>query len=335
METEILALDRNEYFSPHHPAVLRSLADCSHRESFYASQADQGKLHTELAAFLNVPPSLLAIGHGGEDLLVKILAWLRRESQTLVRLDFSWQSYVEIASGLDYAVQEFPVGENAQGFFSPIETLQTLLAQHRTPVVTILTTPNNPTGHTLSPAEIASLATQFPHHTFIVDVVYDDPRTPHLQNAVTFPNVIVLGSFSKFFGLPGIRVGYALGASIPKGFRLILGLPPSSLAAAREAIRQAEHYADNRTRMLNFSLQCRQQNWNNLRPYPSLAPFFLTEILAPEIDTMLLNKAIQEAGARPKIFSSFNRRFLRWGLGDDNANARITNFMNLISERKR
>jgi histidinol-phosphate/aromatic aminotransferase/cobyric acid decarboxylase-like protein len=253
----------------------------------------------------------------------------------LVRLDFSWQSYVEIASGLDYAIQEFAVGENAQGFFSPLENLQNLLQQHRSPVVAILTTPNNPTGHTLSPSEIASLATKFPHHTFIVDVVYDEPKTPHLQNAITFPNVIVLGSFSKFFGLPGIRVGYALGTRIPKGFRLILGLPPSSLAAAREAIRQADHYAQNRERMLDFSLQCRQQNWKGLRPYPSLAPFFLTEILAPEIDATLLNNAIQEAGARPKIFSSLNRRFLRWGLGDNKANARITNFMHLISERKR
>jgi histidinol-phosphate/aromatic aminotransferase/cobyric acid decarboxylase-like protein len=328
MNSTILALDRNEYFFPHHSAVQDALAHAANSESIYATRDAHADLQNQLANFLQVPSRLLAIGHGGEDLLIKILAWKRRDCQTLVRLDFSWQSYVEFATGLDYSVEEVHFGETAQGFYTPIASLQSILSAHAEPTVVIITTPNNPTGHSFSHSDVATLAELFPQHTFIIDVVYDAPNTPHLQNAVAFANVIALGSFSKFFGMPGIRVGYAVGAAIPRGFQLILGRPPPSLAAAAAALKHTDFYLQNRAIMLDFSNSATHANWNGFRVFPSLAPFFLVEINSPKISNELLQRAIQHAGARPKIFSAANRRFLRWGLGCEKTNARIGHFMN-------
>lgn len=334
MSRNILALDRNEYFFAHHAEVQSALAQAASNASSYTTREAHLNLHNNLASFLRVPLKLLAIGHGGEDLLMKILAWKRRDCSTLVRLDFSWQSYVEFATGLDYQIAEVRFGENLQEFFTPIAELQSLLSSQPSPTVVIINSPNNPTGHSFSHTDIAMLAEQFPRHTFIIDVVYDAPDTPHLQNAITFSNVIALGSFSKFFGMPGIRVGYAIGASIPRGFQLILGLPPASVAASTAALNHADYYLANRTTMLNFAHHCTLQHWNGFRVFPSLAPFFLTEITSAQISNEILQQAIQHAEARPKIFSNANRRFLRWGLGCQKTNARIGHFMNWISENR-
>lgn len=75
--------------------------------------------------------------------------------------------------------------------------------------VVIITSPNNPVGNAITPAELNQLLTAFPHTLFIVDAVYcefgKDDYTGWVEN---FSNLLVLRSFSKAFPVAGIRLGY-------------------------------------------------------------------------------------------------------------------------------
>lgn len=74
----------------------------------------------------------------------------------------------------------------------------------------IIVNPNNPDGRSFAPTEIATIAATVGH--LVVDESFADAR-PDLSVAGARPdNVTVLRSFGKFWGLAGVRLGFALGA---------------------------------------------------------------------------------------------------------------------------
>jgi histidinol-phosphate aminotransferase len=82
----------------------------------------------------------------------------------------------------------------------------------------IVCNPNNPTATHIPTAEIGAFCERIPPHvTVILDEAYvefqthDDPDAT-LDLLADFPNLVVLRTFSKCYGLAGLRVGYAIGA---------------------------------------------------------------------------------------------------------------------------
>ncbi len=83
----------------------------------------------------------------------------------------------------------------------------------------IVCNPNNPTATHLPAAEIGAFCERIPDHvTLILDEAYiefqanDDPDAT-LDLLDEFPNLVVLRTFSKCYGLAGLRVGFAIGSS--------------------------------------------------------------------------------------------------------------------------
>jgi histidinol-phosphate/aromatic aminotransferase/cobyric acid decarboxylase-like protein len=328
MQGRILALDRNEYFCHHHPEVLAALRLAPENASTYASQQAHSELRQKIAELISAPQECVTLGHGGEDLLVKILVWQRRFASKLVRLDFSWQTYVEIAQGLDFDVISVPVQETGAQFCTPLERFDALLATLRDRAVVILNSPNNPTGHGVDAQRVFFLAEAHPNHVFILDGVYDVPRSKHVETALKLNNVIFVGSFSKFFGMPGVRVGYAVATSLPRAFQPILGLPHFAIEACSRAIRHHEHYLDNRHQMLSFAGKLFGNPCPSATIFRSDAPFVLSRITkGPSNISERIEMLIQEFGVQPKILTQANETYLRWGLAQPEVNARILSFM--------
>ncbi|MDM7256113.1 MAG: aminotransferase class I/II-fold pyridoxal phosphate-dependent enzyme, partial [Paracoccus sp. (in: a-proteobacteria)] len=73
----------------------------------------------------------------------------------------------------------------------------------------VVVNPNNPDGRCFSPGEIAEIAGRC--RWLIVDESFADPRPDLSVAGLGLPNVIVLRSFGKFWGLAGLRLGFAIG----------------------------------------------------------------------------------------------------------------------------
>lgn len=102
-----------------------------------------------------------------------------------------------------------------------------------------LCTPNNPTGEVLDTEWIASLARRFPACTFVVDEALIEPSQVGAIPALrSFANAIVLRTFSKYYGLAGVRIGYATGPAAL--LRMVeRGRPPFNVTHAAEAAAMA------------------------------------------------------------------------------------------------
>jgi cobalamin biosynthetic protein CobC len=124
-----------------------------------------------------------------------------------------------IAPGRRIAIFAPTYGEYARAFTSAGFAIDEISAPDQlTPDhgLAILVNPNNPTGRTFLPADIAGMAQRMKANggLLLVDEAFGDTG-PHLSvatKAAGYDNLIVFRSFGKFFGLAGLRLGFVIAA---------------------------------------------------------------------------------------------------------------------------
>ena len=119
-------------------------------------------------------------------------------------------------------------------------------------------TPNNPTGPIVTSAEFAAFVARVPSDVLIIlDEAYAEFVTaPGAVDGLkerlfeTHPNVVILRTFSKAFGLAGLRIGYAIGHPRVLDAARSTGIPLSVTSAAeRAAIASLDAEAELRERV--------------------------------------------------------------------------------------
>ena len=123
-----------------------------------------------------------------------------------------------------------------------------------------IASPNNPTGTIVSRAEWSRLLERVPEHVVVVvDQAYrefvDDPDyADALEDVGARPNVVVLRTFSKIYGLAGLRIGYAVSppaiADVLARIRQPFNVNGVAQAAALAALDDAEHVQRSRARVI-------------------------------------------------------------------------------------
>jgi cobalamin biosynthetic protein CobC len=104
----------------------------------------------------------------------------------------------------------------------------------------VVVNPNNPDGRLFARDELLDLADRLAPGLLVVDEAFMDvaPPAASLAGAVARPNLVVLRSFGKFFGLAGVRLGFAL-ASADIAVRLSAALGPWAVSGPALAIGTA------------------------------------------------------------------------------------------------
>ncbi|MBK6765434.1 MAG: histidinol-phosphate aminotransferase family protein [bacterium] len=92
------------------------------------------------------------------------------------------------------------------------DELAALVEKHH-PQLVYLSNPNNPTGWLVPENEVVEVANRFPKTMFIVDEAYAEySNVTVIPDAVQMPNLVAFRTFSKAYGLAGLRVGYIIGS---------------------------------------------------------------------------------------------------------------------------
>ncbi|MDR2507760.1 MAG: threonine-phosphate decarboxylase CobD [Candidatus Accumulibacter sp.] len=151
--------------------------------------------------------------------------------------------------------------ENAGNPLLRLPSLPLLLAA-KTPNI-LLCNPNNPTGQAFPRDEVIAAAENLRKRNgwLIVDEAFADPEPENtvveLAGSAEAPNLLVLRSLGKFFGLAGARVGFLFGAQEKlQGLREIIGpwpLSHPSRFVAREALNDPVWQANARERLADAS----------------------------------------------------------------------------------
>jgi histidinol-phosphate aminotransferase len=152
-----------------------------------------------------------------------------------------------------------------------------------------LCNPNNPTGTMVSAAEVERLLSLVPAHVVVVfdEAYFEYVRSEQFPDSMAYVrqgrNVIVLRTFSKIYGLAGLRIGYGVATAEITNF-LNRVRPPfnaNSLAqrAARAALGDDEHVAQSRAvNAAGIEQMVRGLTSLGLAPIPSEANFVYVDI---------------------------------------------------------
>ena len=193
----------------------------------------------------------------------------------------------------------------------------------------ILGVPNNPTGHTIEAPALEELLARHERHRFILDGVYNALSNPYVRMVERFPHALYVGSFSKFYGLPGMRIGFLAGEET-KAIMFSLGLSPAGMRTCAAALNAHAHYESNRAAALELAEELVRGSTDDARFYPTSASFILMKPAARFTEADYA-RAERVAQVRPRYLVLRGEKYLRWTLGDARAGAAIRSYLQQLT----
>ena len=185
---------------------------------FYTRIYDQGKksiLSVYLSELYHIDESQVLLGYGAEDLLKMAIHFFLTEgdNHTILIPKFSWWYYKSIASEVNGLTDFYPLYETEDSFRYDLDELEQIVNEKH-PRILLIASPNNPTGNGLTLEETERVMEMVPQDTIVLmDEAYASfvNTDTNYIHALTekHPNVIFCRTFSKFYGLPGLRLGFA------------------------------------------------------------------------------------------------------------------------------
>lgn len=295
-----LPLDGNEGLRP--PAAL--LAACAGIEpDMIRRYPSTAALAGILADRFGVEAARVIVTAGGDDALDRLMRAALIEGREIVFPVPSFEMierYARLAGG---AIVEVAWPEGAY----PRDAVLAAITE-RTAIVCVVT-PNNPTGAVATGDDVRAVAEAAPHAIVLLDQAYAELADEDLTRAaLELPNVVVVRSLSKAFGLAGLRIGYALGPAEIIGWLRAAGGPytvtgPSiHLAKARLAMSQAD--VDVYLARVRFEREALRALLRELgfAPVPSQANFVFARCPAGAPDPVALRDALARRGIGIRAF---------------------------------
>jgi len=297
------------------PAWLRPLASASIASlAHYPDPGCEG-LHDAVKARYGIPEDETIIGNGSTE----ILYWLPRalKAKRAVVPVPAYSDYTAASSLAGLPVEKIMLPED-KGFVLDMEGLGNRLKGEE---LVFFGHPNNPTGLTCDAGAVRKMARKHASSVFVVDEAFGDFVTgfDSLRNDRP-PNVVVLFSLTKFYAIPGLRLGLAF-ADPAVASRIKSVMPPWSVnrlaqLAGEKALRD-DDYAD---RTKTYVISGREMLFNQLqavpglRPYPGEANFLLVRIERTDIDGPQLAQNLLSHGIAIRLcdnFEGLDRRYFR------------------------
>jgi histidinol-phosphate aminotransferase len=172
-------------------------------------------LESYIAKYAGVNSDSIVLGIGAGHLIDMLFNLFGRKNLVIAHPSFSLFEFLCRAYGIQY--KKWKLDEQ---FNYTASTLPTLNNQ----TVVVLASPNNPTGTLIKKDLLESLLKENPQTLFVVDEVYSEfSQMTNKELLKDYSNLILIRSFSKAFGLAGVRAGYLISSkSIAKHLRKIV-----------------------------------------------------------------------------------------------------------------
>jgi threonine-phosphate decarboxylase len=237
------------------------------------------RLTRSLSERLQIPAENILAGNGATDLLYFWMRTIRPKRATLIVPTFGEYRRALESIGSEIQTLELTAGDC---FRLPVRAKATELV--------IVTNPNNPTGAYTPPEEMIEWIERFDRstHIFIDEAFIEFTAQPSLVRQMDrFPNLWILRSMTKFYALPGLRLGYLVGSGVP---RLLETREPWQVNSLAEAAgiasledRAYEEAALQLVQRERIRLWKELQGLNSVQIFPTAANFFFARCAADEM----------------------------------------------------
>jgi histidinol-phosphate aminotransferase len=206
---DVIKLASNENPLGPSPRAVEALRSAVGQVHFYPD-GNCYYLKQALAAKLNQAPEEFMVGNGSDELLTLLAQAFLRPGEEIIMGDPSFSEYDFAAKIMGGEVIKVPLKNFTHDLKAMAEQVSPLTK------MIFVCNPNNPTGTMVPQAEVTAFMKAVPEDVLVIfDEAYfeyvDDPHYPDsLQYVREGRNAIVLRTFSKVYGLAGLRIGYGI-----------------------------------------------------------------------------------------------------------------------------
>ena len=332
-DDNIIKLASNESAFGPSPRVIETAQDATTSMHRYAEQGTFALQQTIANAF-NLDADRIICGPGSDELLVRLTRAYLNPGDELI---YSANGYAKFAN---YALANdaIPVMARDDNFRVDIDAILDRVSD-KTKIVTIAN-PDNPTGTYVSGTEIRRLHHSLPGHVLLVlDSAYTEyVDQPDFEVASALveesDNVVMTRTFSKIFGLAGLRLGwlYAPLQIAETMNRISMTFPISNIALACgiEAIKDNDY----RNNIFERNQKLRNQLCDDvcsfgLEPVPSQTNFVLVRFPDKNRSASAANEFLWKNGIMVRRFPNpVFENYIRVSIGDETEMQRFTNTLN-------
>ncbi len=311
------------------PESLRSIINRTLEDVAHYPDPDCLALRQAAATAYGVSPENVIAGNGSTEILYALTAAMARQRAVIAAP--AYVDYADAAKRADMQIDYLPLLEE-DGFEVDFAKLATML--HGDEIV-FLGRPNNPTGMSFDADPFRKLASTHPETLFVVDEAFIDfiPQADSLV-ADGMPNVIVLRSLTKFYAIPGLRLGVTI-ASSELASRIAAMIPTWSVNTLAQAVGAGlfaeTEYAERTCQQVT---QCRQELRTainalpGLYAYPGEANFLLVKISRAGLAPRQLADRLLVDGIAIRVCDNYacldEERFFRVAVRSESENAMLT-----------
>jgi histidinol-phosphate aminotransferase len=227
--------------------------------------ASAALLRGRLAERHNVSPDQIVVGAGSVSLLSQFITAAASVGDEVV---YSWRSFEAYPGLVTVAGATSVTVPNTVDHRHDLPAMAAAVTD-RTRVV-IVCSPNNPTGAIVTVDEFAAFMESVPSTVLVlldeayIEFVTDDAAVRGIPLLDRYPNLVVLRTFSKAYGLAGLRVGYAIGAEYLMDAARAAAIPLAVIEQAqRAAVASLDYEAELLERVGRITV-LRDQVWQAL-----------------------------------------------------------------------
>jgi histidinol-phosphate aminotransferase len=291
-------------------------------------------LKQALARYHGIEPTRITLGNGSNDLLEFLGRIYLGPGRAALYSAHAFAVYSLVAQAQDAPAIVAPArgNDDAQPFGHDLEAFSQALQAHPEISLLFIANPNNPTGTWLHAADIEAFLERVPPQVIVAyDEAYFDYMDPALRGdsrawLERFPNLVVCRTFSKAYGIAGLRAGYALSspevADLLNRVRQPFNLNSLALLAAEAALADQEHVA------ASVALNTRERDRLTracealgLRVLPSAANFITVDF---QRDAKPIHQGLLERGVIVRPMASYGMpSYLRISVGTERENSRF------------
>lgn len=263
IEGPIIKLASNENPLGPSPLAVAAASQALNQVNFYPDGSGY-LLKEKLAKKYAVDLNQITLGTGSDNLVNLIAQTFVKANDEVIICQYGFLAYLVATLGIEGQ----PILVNAKQWKTNLPAMLEAITPNTR--VIYLANPNNPTGTWFTHAEFQQFIEQVPQHVIVVlDEAYheylaDNPNYPNALSLLnSYENLCILRTFSKIYGLAGLRVGYAFSqaplADLLNRVRLPFNVNSPALAAATAALDDIEH--------VKKSLQCNRQGMEYLETF--------------------------------------------------------------------
>jgi len=315
----VVKLASNENPIGTNPSVMRAIAASAHKAHLYPDDS-MYELKEALAVKYDVQENEIIIGAGSDQVLEFISRAFLDEKSSVLMTQVTFAMYEIYARQMGAKIVRTPSFEHKADEF--IEAYQKYK-----PKIVYICTPNNPTGDVISREDVLKIIEAVDKHTLVVvDGAYMEyaaaKEARHAivpKDILAYPNAIYLGTFSKAYGLGGMRVGYGIAnqeliQTLGK-LRPPFNITTLSLLAAIEALKDEQFVTDSirlhQEQVKRYEAFAEEKKIRYIDSYTNFITFLFDE---PFDSTQIANRLL-ERGVIIRDLASYGMNAIRITVG--------------------